>query len=82
MTRSEILARLQDVFDDVFPEEVIVTPELSAKDVEEWDSLVHISLIVAVEKTFGVRFHASEMEARNIGELAALIERHVNAKAR
>jgi acyl carrier protein len=82
MTQSEILAGLQDICDDVFLEKVVVTPQLSAGDVEEWDSLVHISFIVAVEKAFGVRFRVGEVEAtRNLGELAALIERHVNLKA-
>jgi acyl carrier protein len=80
MTHSEVLARLQDIFDDVFLEKVTVAPELTANDVDEWDSLVHISFIVAVEQAFQVRFRVGEVEAaRNVGELAALIERHVNS---
>jgi acyl carrier protein len=78
MTQPEILARLQTVFDSVFLDPVKVTPELSAKDVDEWDSLQHVSLVLAVEQAFNVRFRVGEVEAtRNVGELAALIERRL-----
>jgi len=81
MSRSDVLPRLQRVFDDTFLEKVNVTPELSAKDVEEWDSLLHISLILAVEKEFGIRFRMGEVEAtRNVGELADLIVRRSESK--
>ena len=74
MNQSEVIAQLQTVFDNVFLEPVVLTPEISAKDVPEWDSLTHISLIVAVEKSFGVRFRVGEVEnAQNIGEFAELI---------
>lgn len=78
MTQTEIIAKLQAVFDGIFLEPVVLTPELSAADVEEWDSLVHVSLIVAVEATFGVRFRVGEVEAtKNIGEFANLIGRRL-----
>jgi acyl carrier protein len=52
----------------------VLTPAISAKDVPEWDSLTHISLMVSVAKAFNVRFHVGEVEnARNIGEFADLI---------
>ena len=74
MNQTEVLTRLQAIFDDLFLEPVQVTPELSAKDVPEWDSLMHISLLVAVEKAFSVRFRVGEVEAtRNVGEFADLI---------
>jgi acyl carrier protein len=74
MNQSEVIAQLQAVFDNVFLEPVVLTPAISAKDVPEWDSLTHISLVVAVEKAFGVRFRVGEVEnARNIGEFADLI---------
>lgn len=73
-TKAEILARLQSIFDDIFLEEVVVTPELSANDVEEWDSLLHISLVVSVEEAFGIRFRVGEVEAtRNVGDFVELI---------
>jgi acyl carrier protein len=74
MNQAEVIAQLQSVFDTVFLEPVVLTPSLSAKDVPEWDSLIHISLLVAVEKTFSVHFRVGEAEtARNVGEFADLI---------
>ena len=74
MTKPEVLAKLQTVFDDTFMEEVNVTEDLAAKDVEEWDSLSHVSLVLAIEEAFGVRFRVGEVEAtKNVGELADLI---------
>ncbi len=80
MQQQEVLDKLQDVFDGVFLEEVKVTPELSAKDVEEWDSLTHVSLIIAIEQAFKVRFRVGEIEAtKNVGDLAALIMKRLPA---
>jgi acyl carrier protein len=74
MNQAEVIARLQTLFDDLFLEPVTVTSALSAKDVPEWDSLMHILLVVSVEKAFGVRFRVGEVEAtKNVGEFADLI---------
>ena len=74
MNQAEVIARLQTIFDTVFLEPVVLTPVISAKDVPEWDSLTHISLMVSVEKAFNVRFRVGEVEhARNVGEFADLI---------
>jgi acyl carrier protein len=74
MNQSEVIAKLQTIFDNVFLEPVVLTPVTSAKDVPEWDSLMHISLMVAVEKAFSVRFRVGEVEVtRNIGEFSDLI---------
>ena len=74
MTQAEVIAQLQTIFDTVVLEPVVLTPALSAKDVPEWDSLTHISLMVAVEKSFGVRFRVGEVEnTKNVGEFADLI---------
>ena len=74
MNQAEVIARLQTLFDDLFLEPVAVTPALSAKEVPEWDSLMHISLVVSVEKVFVVRFRVGEVEAtKNVGEFADLI---------
>ena len=71
---NQVIAQLQALFDTLFLEPVVLTPFLSAKDVPEWDSLMHISLVVSVEKQFGVRFRVGEVEnTRNIGEFAELI---------
>jgi acyl carrier protein len=78
MTKDEIYTKLQSIFDSVFLDEVKVTPELSAKDVEEWDSIMHVSLVLAIEEGFGVRFRLGEVEsAKNVGDLAALIATRV-----
>ncbi len=83
MTQTEILAKMQTVFDDVFLDDVKVTPELSANDVEEWDSLLQISLVLGVEKAFNVRFRVGEVEAtKNLGEFADLIQRRMNEGAK
>jgi acyl carrier protein len=83
MTQTEILATMQTVFDDVFLDDVKVTPELSANDVEEWDSLLQISLVLGVERAFNVRFRVGEVEAtKNLGEFADLIQRRMNEGAK
>jgi acyl carrier protein len=60
----------------VFDEDAIdITPELSAKDVDGWDSLTHIRLILTIEKTFKIKFTTSEIgKLENVGELVALIK--------
>ena len=78
MNQTDVIAKLQAIFDAVFLEPVFLTPALSARDVPEWDSLTHISLLVAVEKAFGVRFRVGEVEAaQNVGEFADLIARRM-----
>lgn len=73
-TPQEVLIRLQGIFDNIFLEPVRVTADLNAKDVEEWDSLIHITLLVAVEKEFKIRFRVGEVErTKNLGEFAELI---------
>jgi acyl carrier protein len=76
MQQSEVYTRLQKVFDETFLDEVIVTPGLTANDVEEWTSLSHVSLVLAIEQEFGIRFRIGEVEAtQNVGELAELIQK-------
>lgn len=74
MQREAVLKELQNVFDDIFIDDVTVTTELTAGDVNEWDSILHVSLILAVEKAFNIRFRVGEVEAtRNVGDLADVI---------
>lgn len=81
MNQNEVIKKLQGIFDAVFLEAVELTPALSAKDVPEWDSLTHISLLVAVEKAFSVRFRVGEVEsAKNVGEFADLIAKRMQEK--
>ena len=76
MTQSEVITKLQPIFDDLFMDKVVLTPELTANDVDEWDSLIQISLLLAIEKQFNIRFRVGEVEAtKNVGEFADLIAR-------
>ncbi len=76
MNEPEIYAKLAEIFQDVFDEDSIqLAPELSAKDVDGWDSLTHIRLILTVEKAFKVKFSTSEIgKLENVGDLVALIK--------
>jgi acyl carrier protein len=76
MDEPQIYARLAEIFQDVFDEDLIeVTPELSAKDVDGWDSLTHIRLILTVEKAFKIKFSTSEIgKLENVGDLVTLIK--------
>lgn len=75
MTDSEIFSRLTDIFHDVFDDDDIqLSRTMTADDVDEWDSLSHIRLIVAAEKEFGVSFSSSEVSnLENVGQFVALI---------
>ena len=71
MERKEIFSKLNEIFIDVLDlDECNLTDETNANDIEEWDSLSHIQLIVAIEKRFGIKFTSLEiMKWRNDGEL-------------
>jgi acyl carrier protein len=76
MDETQIYARLTEIFKDVFDEDSIeITPETSAKDVDGWDSLTHIRLILTIEKAFKIKFSTSEIgKLENVGDLVTLIE--------
>ena len=77
MEIQEILKRVNNIFIDVLDNEYIVlNSETVANDVEEWDSLTHIQLIVAVEKHFKIRFTSSEVQGlRNVGHFCEKIQK-------
>lgn len=74
--------RLHKVFVTVFDNNSIeFKPELTADDVDEWDSLSHINLMIAIELEFGIEFDQSEIQNfANVGELMASIEKKLAAK--
>jgi acyl carrier protein len=77
--QKAITEKLQEIFETVMDIDFEITPALTAKDVAEWDSLTHVRLIVTIEKAFKMRFSAAEVgELKNVGDLIALIEKHVN----
>jgi acyl carrier protein len=79
MDDAQIYSRLAGVFNEVFGDETIeVTPQLTAKDVDGWDSLTHIRLVLSVEKAFKIRFTTSEIgNLENVGDLVAVIRARV-----
>lgn len=76
---EEIFKGLNEVFKDVFDDEdIVVTAETTADDIEDWDSLEHINLIVAVEKKFGMKFSMGEVTTmKNVGEMAEIIKTRI-----
>lgn len=71
MDRSEILKTVQEIFRDILDdEEIVLEDSTTADDVEGWDSLTHIQLIVAIEKQFKIKFTSKEILSwRNVGEM-------------
>jgi acyl carrier protein len=76
MDEAQIYEKLTGIFHDVFDDDaIVVTPELSADDVDGWDSLTHIRLIITVEKSFKTKFSTSEIgKLEKVGDLVALIK--------
>ena len=76
MTEEEIFRRVTEVFRDLLDNDSILLQRgTTANDIEEWDSLAHISLIVAVEKEFNVKFDIFELKSLgNVGEMVDLIK--------
>ena len=75
---NKILTELQEVFHRVFDDELAITGSTSAADVDGWDSMAHINLIIAIEKHFGVKFTANEIAAlgrrgQNVGGMMQIL---------
>lgn len=78
MTREKIFEKLSAVFSDVFDEDITVTAQTTAADIDEWDSLTHITLISEVEDTFGMKFSMKDvLGMQNVGEMADIIEKSI-----
>ncbi|WP_033152148.1 acyl carrier protein [Pseudobutyrivibrio ruminis] len=75
MTREEVFATLTDIFRDVFDDDDIeLTDATTADDIEDWDSLEQINLVVACEKKFNVKFDMKEIQSlKNVGEMVDTI---------
>ena len=75
MTREELFEEINDIFRDVFDDDsLVITDETNSGDIEDWDSLEHINLVVAMEKRFNMKFNIKEVgNLKNVGEMADLI---------
>ena len=75
MEKSEILEKLTAIFHDVFSDNTIVLrDDMTASDVENWDSLTHMFMITKVEEVFGIRFKLRELnKLKNVGDLCNTI---------
>ena len=76
MIQEEISSNLKSVFQKVFEEnDITITREMTAQDIEKWDSLRHIQLISEVERAFGIKFKLREvLSMKNVGDLIDLID--------
>lgn len=77
MDRSEILAKVEEIFrEELEIDDLVLTDETTADDVEEWDSLSHVQLVAAMEEAFGIEFKSREILSwENIGDLIDSIEK-------
>ena len=73
--KNNILTTLNKIFIEYFDDDTLVlNPNTNANDIEEWDSLAQVGLILSIEKKFSMRFKSSEIEnLKNIGEMVELI---------
>lgn len=77
MSRNEILKQVTDIFRDEFDDDsIVLTDATVAGDVEGWDSLMHISLLAAIEDAFDFKFEMKDVVGmKNVGEMLDIIER-------
>ncbi|MGN0978547.1 MAG: acyl carrier protein [Faecousia sp.] len=77
MSRNEILEQVTDIFRDEFDDDsIVLTDDTVAGDVDGWDSLMHISLLAAIEDAFDFKFEMKEVVGmKNVGEMLDIIER-------
>ena len=80
MTRAEILERTIEIFRDVFDDDAIsITDDTTAADIEDWDSLTHITLVSEIESAFHYKFQMKEvLSMQNVGEMLDILEKHMN----
>ncbi|MHA8051669.1 acyl carrier protein [Aquirufa sp. ROCK-SH2] len=71
MERNQILLQIQEIFREVLDnDDIILSEEIASNDIEDWDSLTHIMLIVDLEKKFKIKFSSNEiLNWKNIGEM-------------
>jgi len=75
MNRNEIIEKLTAVFHEVFNDNnIVLSDEMTANDVENWDSLTHMLLIARVEETFGIKFKLKELnKLKQVGDMVSIL---------
>jgi acyl carrier protein len=81
-TAEQCEALLGEIFREFFDDEnLIMRPEMTARDVDGWDSLAHVRLLLTIERKYQIRFSTPEVGGlRSVGDLASLITRKTNAR--
>ncbi len=76
MNRTKILNKVTEIFHDVFDDEsIILTEETTAADIEDWDSLTHITLVSEIEDAFDMKFSMKDvLGMKNVGEMLDILE--------
>lgn len=82
MTREEIMNKVNEIFRDVFDDDsLIITDSTNSDDIEDWDSLEHISLIISMEKEFDLKFDIKEVnKLENVGQMVDMIREKLEEK--
>lgn len=75
MSREEVFARLNEVFRNMFDDDsIVLNDNTTSDDIEDWDSLEHINLLVSVEQEFNIKFNMNEVtNMKNVGEMVDII---------
>lgn len=82
MTEADIKTKLTAIFRDVFDDDsIVLRDDMTADDIPEWDSMSHVTLVVATEQTFGIKFRTAEIEEmHDVGDFVRLIAAKVETK--
>jgi len=77
----EIKQKVQEIFQDIFDDdELVIQDTTNADDIEDWDSLAHVNIIVAIEQEFEISFALGEIDVlKDVGELLRLIEKKASS---
>ena len=75
MTREEVFEKITGIFREEFDDDtLVIVDETNAEDIEDWDSLAHVELVMSMEKEFNMKFNIKEVgKLKNVGEMADLI---------
>ncbi len=81
MERSDILTTLTSIFRDIFADPTLeISDATTAADIDRWDSLSNVNLVITIEKTFSIRFALGELKTlENVGAMISLLEQKLNS---